>query len=277
MRMFQRLLIGVAFLGLVSGSLYAQLASQSSGAASTPASAPVKVRPTRPETYGTAHVTYVQIPATAFRPWDSSQSFTSSNFGRGQRWGNTGGLDFNAPINLPAGAQIVYLELDGNDTSTTAFLLGSLTVCSFDATACTYYPTTGVSVGGDCNIAGFICSGLAAAPGSGLMESVNLASENIVVDNYYQSYSLLAETSGAFDGSIAIGGMIVGYVLQVSPAPATQTFLDVAPADFGYQYIEALAASGITGGCGGGNFCPNGTLTRAQMAIFLAKALGLQW
>jgi hypothetical protein len=44
-----------------------------------------------------------------------------------------------------------------------------------------------------------------------------------------------------------------------------------------YQYIEALAAAGITSGCGGGNYCPDAAVTRGQMAVFLAKALGLHW
>ncbi len=44
-----------------------------------------------------------------------------------------------------------------------------------------------------------------------------------------------------------------------------------------FQFIEALYASGITAGCGGGNYCPDSPLTRGQMAVFLAKALGLQW
>jgi hypothetical protein len=39
--------------------------------------------------------------------------------------------------------------------------------------------------------------------------------------------------------------------------------------------FAGLAASGITGGCGGGNFCPDNPVTRRQMAIFLSKALGL--
>jgi hypothetical protein len=41
--------------------------------------------------------------------------------------------------------------------------------------------------------------------------------------------------------------------------------------------VEAIWASGLTGGCGGGNFCPNNPVTRGQMAVFLAKALGLSW
>ena len=64
----------------------------------------------------------------------------------------------------------------------------------------------------------------------------------------------------------------------VSPPPASPSFTDVPTTDLGYQYIEALKASGITGGCGNGTtFCPDASLTRRQMAIFLAKALGLHW
>jgi ELWxxDGT repeat protein len=60
-----------------------------------------------------------------------------------------------------------------------------------------------------------------------------------------------------------------------SPAPATGVFNDV-PAGNGFaKWIEALAAEGITGGCGGGNFCPKGTVTRAQMAVFLVAAFNL--
>ncbi|HEX4438485.1 MAG TPA: S-layer homology domain-containing protein, partial [Thermoanaerobaculia bacterium] len=40
---------------------------------------------------------------------------------------------------------------------------------------------------------------------------------------------------------------------------------------------EALNAAGITGGCGNGNYCPDGPVTRGQMAVFLSKALGLHW
>ena len=75
----------------------------------------------------------------------------------------------------------------------------------------------------------------------------------------------------------AFGWVEVWWQRSVSPAPATQTFNDVAPSDFGYQYIEALAASGITGGCGGGNYCPDANLTRRADGLFLAKALGLHW
>jgi cysteine-rich repeat protein len=38
-------------------------------------------------------------------------------------------------------------------------------------------------------------------------------------------------------------------------------------------WIEDLAARGVTGGCGGGNYCPGNSVTRAQMAVFLLKML----
>lgn len=39
--------------------------------------------------------------------------------------------------------------------------------------------------------------------------------------------------------------------------------------------INALAAAGVTGGCGGESYCPAEPVTRGQMATFLARALGL--
>jgi len=64
---------------------------------------------------------------------------------------------------------------------------------------------------------------------------------------------------------------------QVSPAPATATFNDVGTGHIFFRYVEALADSDITAGCGGGSFCPDAPLSRGQMAVFLSKALGLHW
>ncbi len=59
------------------------------------------------------------------------------------------------------------------------------------------------------------------------------------------------------------------------PPPCTGTvFPDVpctgSPFD---PWIEELADLAITGGCGGGLYCPNNTVTRQQMAVFLLKTL----
>jgi len=49
-------------------------------------------------------------------------------------------------------------------------------------------------------------------------------------------------------------------------------FGDVDPLSPFCGFIERLNDDGITGGCGGGNFCPNDPVTRAQMAVFMAGA-----
>jgi len=54
---------------------------------------------------------------------------------------------------------------------------------------------------------------------------------------------------------------------------APYTFQDVAPDFWAWQFVEGLAASGITGGCGGNDFCPNSSLNRAEAAVFLVRAV----
>ncbi len=58
-----------------------------------------------------------------------------------------------------------------------------------------------------------------------------------------------------------------------TPPPCTGSFFDDVPCTGGLfdPWIEDLAARGITGGCGGGNYCPNNPVTRAQMSAFLLK------
>lgn len=93
------------------------------------------------------------------------------------------------------------------------------------------------------------------------------------------AHRLTATFSDLNDGSLALGGVRVVWHRQVSPPPDTPTFTDV-PADHPFfAHIEALAGSEITGGCNADppQYCPDAPLTRGQMAVFLAKALGLHW
>jgi hypothetical protein len=80
------------------------------------------------------------------------------------------------------------------------------------------------------------------------------------------------------DAPITRGQMAVLIEAALGNGPnacSTSTFADVTAATVGDAfcgYIARLAADGITGGCGGGNFCPNDPVTRAQMAVFLVAA-----
>ena len=50
------------------------------------------------------------------------------------------------------------------------------------------------------------------------------------------------------------------------------TFLDVPFSNPLWSSVEAIENAGVTGGCGSGNYCPNNTVTRDQMAVFLLTA-----
>ena len=60
-----------------------------------------------------------------------------------------------------------------------------------------------------------------------------------------------------------------------SPPTATGIFNDVDLSYWAVHWIEALAAEGITAGCGSGNYCAEDAVTRAQMAVFLVRTFGL--
>jgi hypothetical protein len=53
---------------------------------------------------------------------------------------------------------------------------------------------------------------------------------------------------------------------------STTGFSDVPTTYWAASWIKQLAAEGITGGCGAGTYCPEGTVTRAQMAVFLLRS-----
>jgi hypothetical protein len=56
-----------------------------------------------------------------------------------------------------------------------------------------------------------------------------------------------------------------------APPTCGGVFADVpCPSPFA-DWVEQLAAEGVTGGCGGGSYCPSDSVTRAQMAVFLLK------
>ncbi|HTY41955.1 MAG TPA: M12 family metallo-peptidase [Thermoanaerobaculia bacterium] len=59
------------------------------------------------------------------------------------------------------------------------------------------------------------------------------------------------------------------------PACAANPFADVACPGTFTNWIQQLVAEAVTGGCGGGDYCPTSPVTRGQMAVFLVKTFGL--
>lgn len=66
-----------------------------------------------------------------------------------------------------------------------------------------------------------------------------------------------------------------GRALDFTPPPCSMPpqFADLPVADPACRWIRQLWQDGATAGCGGGNFCPQQPVTRAQAAAFLEKAM----
>lgn len=117
-------------------------------------------------------------------------------------------------------------------------------------------------------------SGYAGTPGI-VTTYVALPGGDKAIDNTYERYRVLVYIGP--NASVFFKGLTFWYKRQISPPPGVATFADVPIGHPLLKFVEALVASGITAGCGGGNYCPNSPLTRGQMAVFLSAALGLHW
>ncbi len=52
-----------------------------------------------------------------------------------------------------------------------------------------------------------------------------------------------------------------------------QMFNDVPPTYWAYDYVQTLGYTGVSNGCGAGNYCPEGLVKRSEMAVFLERAM----
>ena len=219
----------------------------------------------RPKTYGTGPDSIYHLPITEFVPFDSTWG-TRDWFFPGSLARFSPGCTtscFYAVPRLPNGALLTGIEAYFCNTEPNHnYLLGvELHSSWYDGTNDTYLGAAVYS---------------SSSNGCGEFESADLTGLNYQV-NWYNNQLFLVGRIDKSDGTQAFAGVNLYYRLQVSPAPPTSDFNDVSTSSPQFQFIEALYASGITAGCGGGNYCPDTPLTRGQMAVFLAKALGLQW
>ena len=181
--------------------------------------------------------------------------------GNGYRYFGAPGVPYMAaPVQLPAGAHVRTLRLSHCSANA-----GDLVVALYDN------GIGGGGGGGGTLVAGPLVSS------SGCLAEVVGADYLHVYEYSHPLYLVVWFAGNNFDATTKFNNVALSWQREVSPAPAQATFGDVPTNDFGFQHVEALAASGITGGCGNGNYCPDQPVTRRQMAIFIAKALGLNW
>jgi hypothetical protein len=209
--------------------------------------------PIQPETYGTASQVKLQIAGASLAAFDAGNSKLED--GTGQFYSSSAGGRLGAGVDLPTGAQIQQMDLYYDDTDP------SNDVAAF------LFTMEGTTTNLLSQIA-FVSSTGSAGKG---VASIGVA-HTVVNDN--RQYMLYVNGSSSIRKVRAVA---IIYKLQISPDPATATFTDVPVGHPFHRFVEALYASGITGGCGGGNYCPDAPVTRGQMAVFLAGALGLHW
>jgi hypothetical protein len=181
--------------------------------------------------------------------------------------------DYLAPVSLPEGAEIQRMCLYANDSN----LQDNVGIVLLAAQL-----TTGGIEPDTKHIGTYIISAGAVGYRRYCADFTETIRSRIDVDEdgtldpvtYYIRADL---RSSEEDQHLGIGGAQITWRRQISPPPSAPTFGDVPESHPFRQFIEALAASGVTGGCGNGNFCPDAPLKRGQMAVFLAKALGLHW
>lgn len=56
-----------------------------------------------------------------------------------------------------------------------------------------------------------------------------------------------------------------------TPPASTGKWPDVPATHWGVKWADELGTSGISSGCGGGNFCPNNAVLRSEMAVLIQK------
>lgn len=213
--------------------------------------------PTDVNTYGTSVESHITIGWPEFKGIRSGVDVLDDGGGSAYMAG-AGVAEAAAPVNLPQGAAITGIDFYYNDTNAAEDMF--IALYRFPFTGSFSYVGGTTSTGS----AGF---------GS---TTTNLASP-VTVDSNSGLYSVYLLYGIPPTTTLKWRAVRVRYKLQVSPAPAVASFSDVPTDHWAFKYVEALKASGITAGCGGSSFCPDGTLTRAQMAVFLASALGLQF
>jgi hypothetical protein len=216
---------------------------------------------TAARTFGTASLVSHSLGAYAFTG-DAASAAAFAGAGTASRFCAGAPCVFTTPLLLPAGAVATGIVLAACDTSAT----GSVGVGLFR------------NVDPEVSLTPLVAgnTGIAGTPGCNLFVAPLAVPETI--DNLSNTYSITVSTSGG-DSGTRFASVRVLYRLQVSQAPATARFNDVPTNHIFFQFVEALAAAGITGGCSVAPplYCPDDPVTRGQMAVFIGRALGLHF
>jgi S-layer family protein len=223
-----------------------------------------------PDQFGVQCCQVLQIPAAAFTPRSSTvqYEYLAPGYLYLTALGTQAANQLWAPVFLPTGARVQELGISYYDAESAHDITATLRGYTHGT------PDTGGSPSAIAVVSaassGCCGTGYASTPADHTIRNdaahdPDAAQWVVTID-----YPLASQDLG-------FKGVDIRWARQVSPSPGSPTFADVPPSDGAFAFVEALVASGVTAGCGGGNYCPDAPLTRRQMAVFLSKALGLYW
>jgi len=258
--------LGLAAMTTLTSPATAQQAGRRAGFAPNAPQHPAETT----EAFGPGNQ-WAVVPPSRFTPLNGS---TAPNWADGGYVTPVNGGVYWAHVDLPLGAHIIELLWLIHDSSDT---------CGWILSLEEYETTYSIGSGGT-QVHSLLSLSPEEQPGFTILgEPVDLtlrlrADVNGDGWSHYSHCVLVATAPSCYTGDeLRYAGAVLKWSRTVSPAPATATFADVPAGHWAFQFVEALASAGITAGCGGDNYCPGSPITRAEMAVYLAVALGLHW
>jgi sugar lactone lactonase YvrE len=195
-------------------------------------------------------------------------------------------ITFNALPDVPLSMASVNLTATASSTLTVNYVSNTPTVCAVSGSAVTILISGG-------------CSMIASQPGNATYAAAAPVTQTFTVlfadagtngSAYYSAaVNLVAQlgiTAGCGSNDYCPTQNVNRYQMAIFMVRAieggdnftfspTPYFADVPSGATGFKWIQKMFELGITGGCsnvnGVRNYCPNDTITRAQMAIFLMR------
>jgi hypothetical protein len=241
-----------------------------------PPGAAAEQPPADPHAYG-GNTQWTVIHASEFDE-ETQNTPLSGNVGNGYLFPMSPNTSWWKQVELPAGAQILQIVLIAHDINGIDEVV--LDFCHFES-------------GLNPNAPALACYGTVSTGPAGMPAftnvTLNLSASPVLIkpwmdvpsgdgiQNWSAHHVLVWTTGGTVDPTLQFFGVAIQWQRTVSGAPVTATFSDVGTGHWAFRHIEALAASGITVGYGDGTYRPNNSVTRAEMAVFIAGALGLHW
>ena len=168
--------------------------------------------------------------------------------------GSTGALTSNAVVQITG--------VDPNPANDSALVQTTVSACPFPAPRITAPASVPSATGG---------LSATVSSGSGHEDAWTLGGGSI---DSGQGTPHIGFTSGApgTTMTLSVVDSLAGCEVPAPDALVSVDFLDVPPSQTFHDFVNAVARNGVTAGCGGGNFCPLASITRAQMAVFLLKS-----